>query len=493
MTRTILKQPWLRKRIHVSWHIAWASLGVLIGVALATLTGNLFVSWGWLVVAGSLLSVVFMGRLRYFVLVGLLGGTVIGLWRGSTEHAALNSYVAYYDKVVQIKGTVSEDTSFGPKGDQRLRISNVSIRNTNLPGTLWVSTDSNNAIKRGDMVQLSGVLSEGFGNIPASMFRAHVDSVQRTYPGDIGRRVRDWFGVGVERAIPGDDAQFALAYLVGQKLSMSNNLNDQLKTVGLIHAVVASGAHLTILVGVVRRLFIRVSKYLTAIASLSMITSFILITGFSPSMTRAGLVSVIGLAAWYYGRVVHPLVLLSFAAALTVMYNPAYIWGDVGWYLSFAAFAGVLVLAPLFHHYFWGKDKRPSILREILVATIAAQLITLPIVIYVFGYYSVYALLANVLVVPLIPLTMLLTFVSGVMGLLLPGIALWFGMPVNLILEYMKIVISWLANLPGARSEITFGMPIVILSYVVITAIAIYIWRATKHNFRTDTAVQRDF
>jgi competence protein ComEC len=493
MADTILKKYWLRKRMHISWHIAWASIGVLIGVALATLAGNLFVYWGWLLVAGSLVSVAFIRQIRYLALIALIGGAVIGLWRGSAQHEALRSYVAYYDKVVHIRGTVSEDTSFGPKGDQRLRISDVSINGKGLPGVLWVSTDSEVTIKRGDMVELSGALSEGFGNIPASMFRAHVDSAQRPYPGDVGRRVRDWFAVGVERAIPGDDAQFALAYLVGQKLNMSNNLNDQLKAVGLIHAVVASGAHLTILVGVVRRLFIRVSKYLTAIASLGMITSFIMITGFSPSMTRAGLVSVIGLAAWYYGRVIHPLVLLSFAAALTVIYNPAYIWGDVGWYLSFAAFAGVLILGPLFHHYFWGKNKQPSILREVLVATIAAQLITMPIVIYVFGYYSVYALLANVLVVPLIPLTMLLTFVSGVVGLLLPNVAAWFGIPVNLILEYMKAVINWLANLPGARNEITFGMPVVIISYLGIAAIAVYIWRATRHNFRTDTAVQRDF
>lgn len=465
----------------------------MIGAALAPVAQGTFTSGYWLLIAILLLVMVAMKRLRYFAFAVLIAGCLIGFWRGSMGYAALKDYQPYYGKIVLVKGTVSEDTSFGPKGDQRLRIAHVHINGTRLPGVVWVSTTSSVTIKRGDRVQISGVLAEGFGNIPASMFRAQLEKVQRPYPGDVGRRVRDWFGVGVERAVPGEDAQFALAYLVGQKLNMSDSLNEQLKTVGLIHAVVASGAHLTVLVGVVRRLFVRISKYLTALTSVGMITSFILITGFSPSMTRAGLVSIIGLAAWYYGRVLHPLVLLVIAAAITVLYNPAYIWGDVGWYLSFAAFSGVLILAPLLHHYYWGKDRKPGIIRETLTATVAAQILTLPIVIYAFGYYSVYALLANLLVVPLVPLTMLLTFISGVAGLLVPFAATWFGAPVNLILEYMKAVIGWLANLPGARSEMTFTIPMVVLSYVAIVAITIFLGRVTKHNFRRDTEVQREF
>lgn len=492
MARSFLNQSWIRGRMHVSWHIAWASMGILLGAVIAPLTTNIFTGSEWLIVAGCLLSVGLVKRLRYLAIIALIAGMLVGLWRGSAEYSSLKSYEPYYGKSVHVQGTVGEDTSFGPKGDQRIRIGKVNINGTYISGTIWVSTSSELEIKRGDNIKLSGVLGEGFGNIPASMFRAQVEDVQRPYPGDVGRRVRDWFGQGVGRAMPQDDAQFALAYLVGQKLTLSDTLNDQLRTVGLIHAVVASGYHLTVLVDVVRRLFVRVSKYLTALFSAGMIGGFILITGFSPSMTRAGLVSGLGLAAWYYGRVVHPLVLLPFAAALTVLYSPEYIWGDVGWYLSFAAFTGVILLAPLLHHYFWGKQKRPGIIREILMATVAAQLVTLPITLYAFGYYSVYALLANILVVPLVPLTMLLTFVAGVAGLVVPLIASWFGAPVVWILQYMTTVVRWLANLPGARSEVNFSMILVVLSYLAIIGLTIYLWKVTGHNFKRDTDLQKE-
>ena len=170
-----------------------------------------------------------------------------------------------------------------------------------------------------------GLLGTGFGNTAASMFHAEIVDATRPYPGDMGRRLRDWFGSGVKRSMPPEDASLAMGFLVGQKITVDETLMDQLRTVGLIHAVVASGYHLTVLVGVVRRIFLRVSKYLSTLMSAFMIGGFIMVTGFSPSMSRAGLVSGLSLWAWYYGRVVHPIVLLSFAPPIS--HVPSAIFG----------------------------------------------------------------------------------------------------------------------------------------------------------------------
>lgn len=493
MKRYFLGSSWISRKTHVSWLVAVASIGILMGTALAPHTDSTYVSSAWLIIAGSMGLSALISRRRYVLLVMLGAGMIVGLYRGSGQYELLADYQPLYGQQVIIQGRITEDASFGPKGDQRLRIGDVRIADTEYSGVLWVSTLRAGDIKRGDTVRLEGTLQKGFGNIPASMFRAKVADIQRPVPGDVGRVTRDWFAGGVQRALPAAEADLALAFLVGQKLTLSDTLNEQLRTVGLIHAVVASGYHLTILVSAARRLFVKTSKYLTALASGSLIAGFILITGFSPSMTRAGLVSGLSLLAWYYGRVIHPLVLLPFAAALTALYQPAYVWGDVGWYLSFAAFSGVILVAPLLHDYFWGKQKRPGLVREVVVATIAAQLTTLPIAIYVFGYYSAYALLANVLVVPLIPVTMLLTFVAGVIGLVMPAAALLAGEPVSLLLSYMIYVVEWLASIPGVKTELTFGVGAVVLCYLVIAAVIFWLWRVTGHNFRRDTLTQREF
>ena len=493
MNGGVLRQPWIKKKVHISWFIAASSVGIMLGIAIAPYAGTTYANASWLVVAGSLFFCAIIRRPRYVLVFALLAGIILGLWRGSGQYAQLAEYKPLYGKQVMITGRITEDTSFGTRGDQRMRVGDVAIQNQNLPGTIWVSTLEKSDVKRGDFVRLKGTLQEGFGNIPASMFRAKVVDVTRPVPGDVGRQARDWFAGGVHLAMPAAEADMALAFLVGQKLTVSDTLSEQLRTVGLIHAVVASGYHLTILMIASRRLFVRTSKYLTALASAGMIGGFILITGFSPSMTRAGLVSGLSLLAWYYGRVVHPLVLLPFAAALTALYQPAYVWGDVGWYLSFAAFTGVILLAPLLHDYFWGKDRRPGLLREVVVATIAAQIATLPITILVFGYYSAYAVLANVLVVPLIPFVMLLTFAAGMVGLFVPALASLAGAPVVWILQYIVMVVEKIAAIPGVKSEVTFGPLAVVVSYIVIVAVTVWLWWVTKHNFRRDTETQREF
>lgn len=205
-------------------------------------------------------------------------------------------------------------------------------------------------------------------------------------------------------------------------------------------------------------------------------------TGFSPSMTRAGIVTFLCLIAWYYGRNIHPLVLLPFVAAATLLINPSSLWGDIGWYLSFTAFAGVIILAPLVNRYFWG-NKKPGMLREIFVGTACAQIATFPVIAYFFGQFSPLALPANLVILPFVPAAMALVFLAGLGSLIFPAWAQFFGTPANWLLSYMTSVVEWGANLPSAKSELSFGLSALIISYFAIIIITIFIWRKTKFNF----------
>lgn len=477
------------KRLHYSWLIAWASAGVLAGVALSPNAKSFgFISNGWLVVAAACFFIALIRRDRRALAVIVIAGLLIGFWRGGLTTNALGGYQQFYNHKVLITGKVKDDTSFGPQGDQQFRISDVSIEDEKLPGTVWASTPSSLDIKRGDLLAVTGHLDRGFGNLPASIHQAEVITAQRPYPGDVGRRMRDWFAAEIRKVIPEPQASLGIGYLVGQKRSLPEDLDEQMRIVGLTHVVVASGYNLTILVVFARRLFSPFSKYLAALTGSILIGGFILITGISPSMSRAGLVAGLGLAAWYYGRVIHPLVLLPFAAALTAIFNPSYLWGDIGWYLSFAAFAGVLVLAPLLNQFFWGKKTKIGILREVFVATISAQIATLPIIMFTFGQYSVYSLPANLLIVPLVPFVMLLTFIAGLSAIILPQLSFIFAAPAEIILRYNTEIVSWLSGLPGAQGELSLNTPGIASYYAVMLVLCVFLWRRTHYNFRTRTA-----
>ena len=67
--------------------------------------------------------------------------------------------------------------------------------------------------------------------------------------------------------------------------------------------------------------------------------------------------------------------------------NPRYVWGDLGWLLSFAAFAGVMIIASIVTAYFFGEENVPF-LGQLLIETIAAQVATLPIMVMAFQQLS---------------------------------------------------------------------------------------------------------
>lgn len=484
-------QLWqFRRKVHSAWWIAWASGGIVVGVAMApTIQQAGFAELLWLVVGMILIALCLWRQRLYLLPLVIVGGLLVGLWRGSMLQSQLTVYQHVIGKAATVQGLVVDDPDVGKQGETLLRIGNIAIDNHAVAGSVWVSMHADADIKRGDIVTVKGKLSSGFGSFSVAVYRATLQKVERPQPGDVAREVRDWFADNVRKAIDEPQASLGLGYLLGQRRALPPELDQALVVAGLTHIVVASGYNLTILVRLARRLFVNISKYLSTLSAVGMIMTFVAITGASPSMTRAGLVAGLSLAAWYYGRRVHPLVLLPFAAAVTVLVNPAYAWNDLGWQLSFAAFAGVMILAPLLQRYFYG-DKKPGTVRQILGETISATIVTLPILVLAFGQFSNVAIVANLLILPFVPIAMLLTFVAGVAGVMMPGIASVIGLPAEWLLGYMVWTAQYVANLPWALTVVEVQPWMVWVAYGLIVAVCVYLWRATKYDLSQANIVE---
>ena len=480
----------MKRKYHISWLIGIASLGILIGVVLSVYTDVAYFSGvEWLVVSISLGVISLINRKFSALLILLVAGMSFGLWRGSNTLAEISRYDSFYGKQVTVQGRVAEDPGLASDGDLQIRLNDVYIDKIGMSGQLWVSTSDKIEIRRSDVLTINGQLSKGFGNIPASLYRANITSVVRGDFTDVGRDVRDSFSDGVRKAVKEPEASLATGFLVGQKTALPEKLDNELRLLGLTHIVVASGYNLTILVRFARRFFEKISRF-TALASAGfLVFGFMQITGLSPSMARASLITGLSLLTWYYGRKIHPFVLLPFAGAITVVINPAYAWGDIGWLLSFTSFIGIIILSPLLHGYFWG-DKKPGAFRQVLLETMSAQILTLPIIAYVFGQYSPIALLANLLILPLIPLVMLLTFIAGVSGMVVAVAAPLMGFPAELVLRYMTWVVDKLATWPLSSFEVEFSKTALVVSYIGLFWLILFLWKRTGHEFREYNVIE---
>ena len=196
---------------------------------------------------------------------------------------------------------------------------------------------------------------------------------------------------------------------------------------------------------------------------------------------RAAIISTLSLGAWYYGKNLKPLLLILLTAALTALWNPLYIWSDIGWYLSFTAFFGVMILGPLVRKRLF-KGQHKGIIGELVMETLSAQIMTLPIVLFIFKTSSFIALPANVLVVPLIPLAMLLSFIAGLAGMLIPPLAGWFSFPARYILTYLLDMATLFSRVPNMKFMVTVSLTAMLIMYGAILFILITLWQKNNQS-----------
>jgi len=272
-----------------------------------------------------------------------------------------------------------------------------------------------------------------------------------------------------------------MGLLVGQRDTLPAATSDMLAAVGLTHIIAVSGYNLTILVRATKRTLAKRSKYQAMIGACTLILAFLLVTGASPSIVRASIISFLSLGAWYYGRKIRPMVLIMLTAAATALWNPLYLWSDIGWYLSFLAFFGVLVIAPIASKKFY-RLRKPGVMGQLVIESMAAQIMTLPLILYIFNDSSYLVLLANVLVVPLIPFAMLLSFIAGLAGMLIPAHGGWLAWPAKWLLTYLLDAAGLVARIPHIRFSVSISTWTMASFYAAILAVTLIWWQKASKN-----------
>jgi competence protein ComEC len=196
-------------------------------------------------------------------------------------------------------------------------------------------------------------------------------------------------------------------------------------------------------------------------------------------------VAVLALFANYYGRKFEALALILVAGAITSLYNPGYLT-DLGWLLSFLAFFGIMVLAPAMEARL-GNPK--PILAKLFIESLAAQIMTIPLILFIFGQFSIISPIANLLVLPLVPLAMLVCFIAGLAGMLAPAFCGWFAWPAMLVLGFILSLVNWLAQMPWASRPLSIDAQTMVIMYLLILAGLIAM---TRRNKRVGAIVKND-
>jgi competence protein ComEC len=278
-------------------------------------------------------------------------------------------------------------------------------------------------------------------------------------------KFREMFMKNIGRVIAPPQSDLADGLILGARGGFDTTMRDEFITTGTIHIIALSGYNVTIVAeGVMRVLGLVLLGAASTVIGIIVVLLFVIMAGASSTAVRAGIMAVILLFARMTGRTYDAGRGLVIAGLLMIAYDPR-VLVDVSFQLSFIATFGVLFITPKV--IVWVRFLPMFFsFRELVATTIAATISVLPLLLYTTGIFSVVSLPANILILPLIPLTMFFSFLVGVFGFISPVLSMPFAYVADLLLSYILSIIHFFASLPFASVTIkSFPLLVTIILY----------------------------
>lgn len=485
------------------------SLALGIGVGVTSFEAEAFLFGGLFLGTVSLVVGATMRRPRYILYALILAVVALGILRGSSTAPVRVSVVdTNIDKKIQVSGVIAQDP------DRRLASTQYVIRidriaesdvqddarilvslprypeyavgdSLTLEGTLRLPKDFETDPSRPPFPYVSYLAKDGIGYVMQS---PTVTSVENPQEMRFLRALSVWKKSILEKGheiFPEPEGGLIAGMLVGERHAMPKDVLEDMRIAGLVHIIVVSGYNMTVVAEAISSIFRSLPIVLRSGLGIFVIWAYAgMVAGGAP-VIRAAIMTSLALLARMTGNTAIALRLLYLSAIVMVLENPRIVMDDASFHLSFLATLGLIVLSPeldrLMSRYReqGGKAREGRWWSELVSSTLSAQIMVVPYILFFSGQLSPYALPANLLALPVVPMTMGL----GTLALLISTIVPFFGTIVGWVASvpatWILGVGKWFADLPGSGALLPIPFPVMLLLYAIGGGI---FWRFRKRD-----------
>ena len=276
--------------------------------------------------------------------------------------------------------------------------------------------------------------------------------------------------------LPKEQLGILLGMIIGDTFYISEEIIDSFKTSGITHLLAVSGSNVAYVIILSKFLFDKIfGKSFSNIISIFMIILFVLISGASPSVVRAGIMAIILIISEILARQPDTKSTIAITASIILLYNP-FIICDVGFILSFGGTLGIVALntkiIDIFNKKFliFAENKIFKYIIETLSVTLAAQIILVPVMWYYFNTISFISITTNLLVAPY-------TGIITILGLIIYFVSFIFTPLAKLLSYSIFFLISLMISISKFCSIVPFGniaLPTPNLIIIVIYYLIVY-------------------
>ena len=271
----------------------------------------------------------------------------------------------------------------------------------------------------------------------------------------------------IRQVFPADTESFARALLLGDTTGIDYETNTALKVSGIRHVIAVSGLHVSIAFGLIYLLAGK-KRLITALIGIPAVITFAAVSGFTPSVTRAGIMQILMMLALLFDKEYDPPTALAFAVLVMLIANPLTI-GSVSFQLSVACMIGIFLFADRIYNwlisspYFGnGKRKLSTWICGSISITLSTLVTTTPLTAYYFGTVSLIGVATN-----LLTLWAIAVIFYGIMLVCVLG---WVFLP---LAQVIGGILSWLIRYVTAAATIMASVP---MGAVYTKSVYIVVW-----------------
>lgn len=422
-------------------------------------------------------------RSSLFLCSLMLFAFALGMCRLDVEERDVSAFALIENSKVQVMGIVAREP------DIRGRTVHLYVLDARTQELLLVTTDRFQPFLYGDEVRVEGIVKkpeafetdlgrtfnyEGFLKARGVTHMISFGEIEVLAHGKGNRYLallytgKTHFLEILEQIIPEPSVGLGEGLLLGVK-ALGSTLEDTFRQVGIIHIVVLSGYNIMIVVeSIMWVLSFWCYPRTRMVVGIALVISFALLVGYSASVLRASIMAGLLIIARSTGRTYAIVRALMIAGMVMLLSNPYLLVFDPGFQLSFLATLGLLLLAPRINERLTFVPSFAGA-REFLTATLATQIFVLPLLLYQMGMFSIVAVVANVLVLPIVPFAMLAVFLTGVIGMVWSSLAVVIGFSAHMLLMYIITCAQFLVQIPYAWVSVPqFPFWIVFVAYAAL-------------------------
>jgi len=273
-----------------------------------------------------------------------------------------------------------------------------------------------------------------------------------------------------------DEAATLCALTSSDRSFMSDFFYGCVKSAGVAHVMVVSGMHMSIVMTFVTKIVEKLfyNRFIKALILVSVVAFMSVLCGFSASILRAGVTYLFIALSFIVNRPNTSCNNLGSAVTLLLMFNPLLIF-NVGFILSLLSTFGVLVAAPMLTNalkMLLKTENRVAVyIIENICISIGAMVMTLPALVYYFGYISVVGIIANLLISLAVTYALNITAVALIIKPISLVASRLVLLPAAIITKYINSVIIYFGTSPFATVDIPRKVSVICILLAILILI----------------------